>query len=71
MIHEKKLIGADMLKQMDFEQMKDGILQTVERRMSQQSEHEAISCANPEGGELKMPEEMFDCSLDQMLERTS
>ena len=71
MTHDINTIRADMLKQTDFDQLKDDILQTVERRMSQRSEREVVSSANPEGGELEMPEEMFDCSLDQMLERTS
>jgi len=71
MTHDINTIRADMLKQTDFDQLKDDILQTVERRMSQRSEREVVSSANPEGGELEIPEEMFDCSLDQMLERTS
>ena len=59
-----------MLKQADLDELKDNILQTVERRMSQRSEHENVSGAKPEGGEL---EEWFDCSLkaEHMLERTS
>ena len=61
-----------MLKQADLDELKDNILQTVERRMSQRSEHEDISGAKPEGGELEL-EEWFDCSLkaEHMLERTS
>jgi hypothetical protein len=62
----------DMLKQADLDELKDNILQTVERRMSQRSEHENVSGAKPEGGELEL-EEWFDCSLkaEHMLERTS
>ena len=63
----------DMLKQVDLDELKDNILQTVERRMSQRSEKEnEMSSAKPEGGERELGE-WFDCSLkaEDMLERTS